>query len=176
MTPSQFSQLLTQHGPALYSFCFYLAGVRPEAEDLYQETCLKAWERREQLRPDYRPRGFLFSLAIGIWKNNRRKQARRQQRLPQQPLAENEMTQLPDLSSPQPDERLLKQEQIELLRQTILNLEEKWRVPLYLHYGQELPLKEIAELLHLPIGTVKSRLSKARSILYQQLEDYMYGK
>ncbi|MCI8567271.1 MAG: RNA polymerase sigma factor [Lachnospiraceae bacterium] len=157
MTPSQFSRLLTQHGPSLYGFCFYLTGVRPEAEDLYQETCLKAWERRERLRPDDSPRGFLFSLAIGIWKNNCRKQARRQKRLPQQCFSEYEAVQIPDLSSPQPDECLLQKEQTELLRRTILNMDKKWRLLLYLHYEQELPLKEIAQLLHLPTGTVKSR-------------------
>ena len=173
MTSYQFGNLLEGHGGSLYGFCFYLAGTRQEAEDLYQETCLKAWERREKICPEHSPGGFLLSLAMGIWKNHCHKLVRRQRILPQRDLSDEEAGDFPDRASLQPDDRMLEREQAELLRQAVLAMGEKWRIPLYLYYGQELSIGEIAALLRIPAGTVKSRLSRARSILYKELEDYM---
>lgn len=174
MTTLQFNQLLEEYGSSIYGFCCYLTRSQQEAEDLYQETWLKAWERCQRIEADSSPRGFLLSLAMGIWKNRRRKQERRQHILTQQTFTEEKAPAFPDMISPFPEDRVIKKEQVTLLHQAILSMDDKWRIPLYLYYGQELPVKEIASLMKIPSGTVKSRLSKARELLRRQMEEHGY--
>lgn len=174
MNALQFNQLLEESGSSLYGFCCYLTGSQQEAEDLYQETWLKAWERCRRIKPDSNPRSFLLSITMGLWKNRCRKQARRQKLAPRQNFSDWKQEDFPDIAAPLPEDMILKQEQLTLLRQLVLSMEEKWRVVLYLYYGLELPVKEIATLQKIPAGTVKSRLNKARALLRQGMEEYGY--
>jgi len=174
VTTFQFNRLLEEYGSSLYGFCCYLTRSKQEAEDLYQETWLKAWERCRQIEAGSSPQGFLLSLAMGIWKNRRRKQERRKYILPQQAFPAEEAPDFPDRISPLPEDSVIKKEQVALLRQAILSIDDKWRIPLYLYYGQELSVKEIASLIKIPSGTVKSRLSKARELLRRQMEEHGY--
>lgn len=62
------------------------------------------------------------------------------------------------------------QERVHLIRKLVEALPEKQRLPLYLYYSRELSVEEVASALHIPKGTVKSRLHKARAILRERLE------
>lgn len=175
MTIHQFNQLLEEQGASLYRFCCYLTGNRQEADDLYQETWLKAWERHTHILAEGNPKSFLLSLAMGIWKNRCRKQARRQRILPSQDFPANDGISLTDPSIPLVEDLMLLQEEHRMLHQAILSLEEKWRIPLTLYYSQEMSIQEIAALLSIPSGTVKSRLNKARKLLRKLMEEHGYG-
>lgn len=175
MTIQQFNEFLEQQGPSLYRFCCYLTGNRQEADDLYQETWLKAWEQHTDILTERNPKNFLLGLAMGNWKNRCRKRARRQRIIPSQEYpATNNFTSA-DNSIPLLEDMILMQEEHRLLHQSILALEEKWRLPLTLYYGQELSVQEVASLMKIPVGTVKSRLNKARNILRKHMEEHGYG-
>ena len=58
----------------------------------------------------------------------------------------------------------------ELVRDAVAQLDEKYRIPVYLYYTLQLPVSQIADVLKIPEGTVKNRLYRARNILKQKLE------
>ena len=175
MTIPQFNEFLEQQGPSLYRFCCYLTGTRQEADDLYQETWLNAWEQHTEILTKKNPKNFLLALAIGNWKNRCRKQARRQRIFPLQEYPNDNNFSPVDNSIPLIEDMMLLQEEHRILHRSILTLEEKWRLPLTLYYGQELSVQEIASLMKIPVGTVKSRLHKARNILRKHMEEHGYG-
>ena len=68
------------------------------------------------------------------------------------------------------EESVLEKEKQQMVREAINCLDERYRIPVYLYYLEELSLQEIAEILKIPKGTVKSRLHKARGLLKERLE------
>ena len=62
------------------------------------------------------------------------------------------------------------------VRQLVANLPEKYRMSIYLYYSANMSVREIAEMLHMPEGTVKSRMSKARTLLKNELEVLGYDR
>ena len=163
-------QLAEQYGDVLYAFCNQLTGSRQEGEELYQETFLKAVELHRQIDAAHNPKGFLVAVAARLWRNRRRKYAWRQRIAPVGQLEEQEVQQLMQPHSDNPEEFALQREQQRLVRQAVSELPDKWKLPVYMHYTVGLSIEEIADLLRIPTGTVKSRLYKARTVLKEKLE------
>ncbi|MDR0883995.1 MAG: sigma-70 family RNA polymerase sigma factor [Oscillospiraceae bacterium] len=155
---ADFSLLVEQHGAALYRFCVRLSAG--DADDLYQETFLRLWERRRRVDAGGNIRSYLFTTCINLFRSARRRPT---------PLPLDE---LPDRVStlPLPDVQLERDDEIALLQRCIAALPEKMRVVLVLHYTNDCKVGQIARILKIPPGTVKSRLHKARALLKQQLE------
>ena len=86
MTREEFEQLVMNTGPDIYAFCLQLTRNREEAEELYQETMLAAMERHRKIDSLRNPKSYLLGIAIGLWKNLRRRIARRNRILPQTSL------------------------------------------------------------------------------------------
>jgi len=74
-----------------------------------------------------------------------------------------------------PHERLERAERLRTLARGMRVLDDDHRVPLVLHYDRGLPLREVAEILGIPEGTVKSRLSHARARLREWMETHSHG-
>jgi RNA polymerase sigma-70 factor (ECF subfamily) len=68
------------------------------------------------------------------------------------------------------EEEIVQRETVQMIRRMTEELPEKYRLPVYLYYSRELSLEEIADAMHIPKGTVKSRLHKARRMLKSRLE------
>lgn len=174
MTREEFEQLVTDTGPAVYAFCLQLARNRDEAEELYQETMLAALERHRKIDGHNNPRSYLLGIAVGLWRNLRRKLARRNRILPQTSL-DAQLEEIYPASEEQSLEeeivgKIAEQEETRLVRRIVAELPERYRLPVYLYYSRELSVEEIASVLHIPKGTVKSRLHKARAILRDRME------
>ena len=163
-------QLVEQYGNVVYAFCNQLTGSRQEGEELYQETFLKAVELHRQIDGPKNPKGFLIAVAARLWRNRRRKYAWRQRIAPVEQLTEQAEQQPAQAYSDNPEELALQREQQQLVRQAVSELPDKWKLPVYMYYTAGLSIEEIASLLHIPAGTVKSRLYKARSVLKEKLE------
>lgn len=173
MTRQEFIDLLEKEGTRVYSFCRMLAGSREEGEELYQETMLMATERLSQIDSTKNPTSFLISLCVGIYKNNRKKAARRQRIAPLGELTEELSCVIADKGET-PEEACLRHEAEEIIRLETKKLPEHLRIPVYLYYTAQLSVEEIGKMMHIPKGTVKSRLHKARKIMKKKLEDYGY--
>ena len=166
MNALEFERLLEVYGRDVYSFCRYLSNDGHIAADLYQETALAAFEMMGRIDSSQNPKSLLLSIAVGKWKNMRRKAVRRQGIAPEIPLDDAQSTN----SANPPAEAALTNLQRESIQKALSHIKDKFRVPLILHYFDDSPLETIAAILQIPVGTVKSRLHKGRALLKTALE------
>ena len=152
--------LIDAHSTMLYRFCRKLTWSKEDAEDLFQETWLRVLRSPDRLLRADSPQGLLCAAALSLWKSQQRKYARRSRIAPEQPLDDF----LAD-SGETLEESLLRRAEQEWMQTLVDQLPEKFRTPLILHYTLELDITEISRALHLPPGTVKSRLYYARQEL-----------
>ena len=176
MTKNDLERLIELQGNSIYQFCYHLTGCRVDADDLYQDTLCKAYEIRKRIRnPEddsllEKERNYCLGIAIRLYKNAYRKKVRR---------TEESMDDQSDcqakLASEFNIEETVEKEQLKLqLRKSIQSLPLKQRTVIYLFYFADLSVKDISSLLRIPTGTVKSRLSKARGVLKNELEGIWY--
>jgi RNA polymerase sigma-70 factor (ECF subfamily) len=158
------------HGKAVYGFCHKLAKNQADTDDLYQETFLKAMELCHKIDKDNNPKGFLISIAIGLWKNKRRKYARRQRIAPTEGLNEDVNNGYISGSGSTPEDIVISNELRARVQTAADTLNDKLKLPLYMYYTAEMSTEDIASALRVPRGTVKSRLHKARQTLKNILE------
>lgn len=170
MTIQELEQLIAQAGREIYSFCLHLTGSKTLADDLYQDTFLKATEKLNQLKADGNLKSYLLSVAWQLWKNQRRKLAWRNRIAPAETFDEERR----DCSGAAEDvlEDYLREEERRAVREAVSKLEDKYKVPILLYYMEQLSVAEVAKVLGIPAGTVKSRLSVARKRLGSELEGY----
>ena len=70
MTKTELENCIWEHGKEIYSFCLSLTLNSQEADDLYQDTFLKAMELLHQINYRHNPKSYLLSVALKLWKNN----------------------------------------------------------------------------------------------------------
>jgi RNA polymerase sigma-70 factor (ECF subfamily) len=142
----QLEQLYRDISPALLAYFRRQPALAAAAEDLLQDTFMRAFQRRDRLRASVSPRAYLYGIArhVGL-------DALRRQR-PTEEVNEQTHLAVPEVGE---DARL------EPLRAAIAGLPAPQRETLLLKLQQELSYEEIAEVLAIPVGTVRSRLHHA---------------
>ncbi len=141
-----------------------------EAEDLYQDTFLKAIELGEKIDAGNQPKGYLLSIAVKIWKNKKRKYAWRKRIANWEEGFPDSDTETGISTEPTPEEALLCKEEERAVRQSVQRLPDRLKTIVLLYYMEELSVAQIASVVKIPAGTVKSRLHQARKILEKDLE------
>jgi RNA polymerase sigma-70 factor (ECF subfamily) len=170
----RFEELTLPHLAGLYRFALKLTGNTAAAEDLVQETYLRALRAFASLRDEAAARSWLFQILSRLVTDRHRVAGRE---VPLPPPEELDRFSLYDLISeedplPYSDrlhEDFLGQFRDEDVRAALLALPEAFRVPLVLLYTEGLTYREIADVLGCPVGTVMSRLHRARKILEREL-------
>lgn len=167
------TDLINEHGNAVYNFCLYLAKSRNDGEDLFQETFVRAIELSSKIDKQNNPKSYLMSIAVNIWKDTVQKRARR-----------HRITQTIDTGSVDVSEFADPNTNIEsgvinkMMSNTLLGiinkLDDKYRIPIILFYSEEMKIVEIASLLRKPEGTVKRRLHEAKSRIKKEMEEMGY--
>lgn len=161
-----FEALVERYQRELYHFLVRFLGDRAAAEDVFQETFLQVHQSGEQFDLSRRFRPWLFTIAANKARDLMRSQARR----PTNPLqadispGDGESGQFIDLMAadvPSPDESLSREELQGSVRGVVMGLPEHLREILLLSYFHQFPYKQIADILEIPLGTVKSRLHAA---------------
>ena len=157
-SPQSVQRLVDEHYAALYGYAYRLSGSSADAEDLTQETFCKAQLNLCQLRDAGRTKPWLFSILRNAYLH--RVRAGRQERcVPLEAVGD-----LPEpLADPLP---VLDPEQ---LQQALNELPEAFRTPIILYYFDEFSYRDIAEQMDLPMGTVMSRLARAKVYLRARL-------
>ena len=161
-----FAALVARHRRELYNFLARFTGEPALAEDIFQEAFLQIHLSAATFDPNRRLKPWLFTIAA----NKARDAMRRRTRQQAAPLdaaissTDNRQTTYADLmpsNIPPPDERILNLETRQAVQKIVQEMPEGLRAVLVLNYFQEFPYKDIAEILNVPLGTVKSRLHAA---------------
>jgi RNA polymerase sigma-70 factor (ECF subfamily) len=166
-----FNTLVIRHQDAAYSLAFRFLRSRESAEDVTQEAFLRAYRALDSFRGE-RFRSWLLRIVA----NAARDELRRRKRRPQRSL--DEARDDPDMPSIDPVEPGLGPEQRaeqsdlrRVLEDALVQLPEDWRLVVLLSDVHGLSYDEVAESAGLPLGTVKSRLSRARGRLREILRE-----
>ena len=178
MTKTELENCIWEYGKDIYSFCKSITLNLQEADDLYQDTFLKAMELISQIDYERNPKSYLLSIALRLWKNRKRKYAWRNRIANVFSLTDELDLDIVKAAAFSPESELLKKEEAHLVREAVGKLPEKLKIPVLLFYMEDLPVAQIAFILKIPVGTVKSRLYQARKLLEKELEvvlDEKYG-
>jgi RNA polymerase sigma-70 factor (ECF subfamily) len=154
---------LSEHLDGLYSYALILSRNRTEAEDLVQETCLRAIRAMDRLRPDSNAKSWLFTILRNIWFNQLR-QWRTAPENVELDLDGNGPNAAVDTAK-DPHAIYVSNIEQEQVRAAIQHLPIEFREIIILREYEELSYQEIATVLECPPGTVMSRLARARSKL-----------
>jgi RNA polymerase sigma-70 factor (ECF subfamily) len=146
------------HHQAVFRYAYRLVGSVPDAEDLTQQTFLVAQQKLEQIREPEKADRWLFAVLRSCFLKNRRR------RRPAS-AANLDMDMDSVAAEPPPDEAV----DGELLQLVLGDLPDQQRLILAMFYFDQLSYKEIAEELDVPMGTVMSRLARAKGRLREAL-------
>ncbi|MCS7021693.1 MAG: RNA polymerase sigma factor [Gemmataceae bacterium] len=162
-----YQQLVADYYEALYRFAYRLSGSDHDARDLVQETYRRAFEAIHQLRDARAARSWLIKILLNVYRQQYRQEAGLRY-CPPESLTDQQDTRgepqdtafdgMPSTIDPQ------------RLQQAILELDEMFRLPLLLFYMEDYSYRDIAEQLSIPLGTVMSRLSRAKEHLRRRLQ------
>lgn len=170
-----FEQWALPHKDYLYTACLYLTRQRDEAEDVFQETYLRAFRFFHQFTPGTNCRAWLLTIMHNVFRN-RYAQRRRNVRTVEFEGASREYEKklLADGEAARndPAELLFSTMVDREISDALYSLPEEYRTTLLLVDIEDLSYEEAAEVLGCPIGTVRSRLSRARRLLHAALSAY----
>jgi RNA polymerase sigma-70 factor (ECF subfamily) len=147
----------------LYSYAMVLTRNHAEAEDLVQETYIRATQAMRKLRPDSYIKGWLFTILKNIWFNQLRKR-RNGPQMVEIDSGDDAANSILEPSKNSHDLYVSKLE-AEKVRAAIQELPVEFREIILLREYEDLSYREIATILHCPLGTVMSRLGRARAKL-----------
>ena len=166
-----FEQLLLEHQKNVYNLCYRMAGNPDDAMDLSQETFLRAWRCLDQYQFASAFSTWLYRLCSNICIDFLRRR-RRQQTVPltfEDADGEEQTYAVPD-AQPLPEEQVELKLTRETLAAAMAQLLPEHRAVLQLRVVNEMSYEQIADVLDIQIGTVKSRLSRARNQLKKILK------
>jgi RNA polymerase sigma-70 factor (ECF subfamily) len=154
------ADLVERYYALLYRYAYRLTGCEADAEDLTQQAFLTAQARWDQLRDETKAKSWLFTIA----RNAYLKELRGPVCIPSSALDE-----LPGKSHGTGSETGPCDFDQEQLQNVLNDLPEEFRSPIVLFYFEEFSYKEIAEQMDVPVGTIMSRLARAKAYLRQRL-------
>lgn len=155
-----FGLLFDRHARTIYNYCFRRVGDRAAAEDLLSIVFLEAWRRRDQNVPPGKLLPWLFGIATNVVRNRRRSERRFAAALRRMPRPQPE-PRFDDLA----DARLDAEQTMRALLALVARLPQPDRDVFVLCSWMELSYEDAAFALDIPIGTVRSRLWRARKRL-----------
>ncbi len=154
-------RLMTEYGDQVMRTCLLYLQRKQLAEDASQETFIRAWRALDQLREGQTEKAWLMKIAVNVCKSALRSRARR---IPDTNVSADEVPET-GAEDQYPDRTVF---------DAVNRLPLKYRSPVILHYYQGLPVSDIAGILRLPGTTVRTRLSRARALLRNELEGWYF--
>ena len=161
-----FELLVQRYQQELYHFLVRFTGSRPSAEDVFQEAFLQVHVSIDRFDTSKRFKPWLFTIAANKARDHLRRSKRRSAAALSAPVAggsdeEREFLDLMQADLPLPEDEADLHETQQRVRQVVQSLPDHLREILVLAYFQQFPYKRIAQMLGIPLGTVKSRLHTA---------------
>jgi len=146
MTSGEFSERIVSMMQTLYRISCSQLSQRCDRDDAVGECLLKAWQKRHQLRDERYMQTWVVRILINECHNINKKRSRT-----------SSLDEIPDSAAPADADHEL--------RDALLGLDESLRLPILLYYIEGYSVKEVAKILRIAQGTVKSRMSRGRQKL-----------
>jgi RNA polymerase sigma-70 factor (ECF subfamily) len=166
-----FAKLMSRYKDAIYFMLLKMVNNKNDAEDLTIEAFGKAFKNLHQYSPSYAFSTWLFKIATNNCIDFLRK--RRGIFISIETNPENGDNDTPvklRSEEPNPEEKLIRIQRAILMRRIVHKLKPRYRILVELRYFREFSYEEIAKELHLPLGTVKAQLFRAREMLFKMIE------
>ena len=167
MSDAEFRRLALEHLDALHNLAVYLTRNGSEAEDLVQETYVRAMRFSHRFQPGTHLRAWLFQILRNTFLTFYRLRER-EPALSEDGVAAGGAPMFHDA----PDQDGASTEVLTDLDRALSRLPEEFKTPLLLAEVEGLPLDEVARVMDCPVGTVKSRIFRAKERLRDYLKDY----
>ena len=167
-----YKKLMYKYHDAIFNFIFKMVHNRQQVEDLTQEAFIKAFASLKNFNDEYAFSTWLYKIATNNSIDFIRKRKLQMYSI-DKPIESKDSDytfELPD-DSYEADKEIISGQKTKLLNEAIAKLPEKYRKVIRLRHVEEKSYEEIAEILRLPIGTVKAHIFRAREVLYRSLSD-----
>jgi RNA polymerase sigma-70 factor, ECF subfamily len=163
----RFGALVDRHKDRAMTLAVRLVGERGEAEELVQDAFLRAFRSLDTFRGEAKFSTWFYRILYNVCMTR----VGRRRVLPVQEAVEHETREVREWADTEPDvqERMESDEVRRMLAEEILRLPEAFRAALTLFYVQELTYAEMTFVLQIPLGTVKTNLSRGRSLLRERV-------
>jgi RNA polymerase sigma-70 factor (ECF subfamily) len=168
---ASFNALVRKYEKQVYNFAYRLTGNYDDANDVAQEAFLRVYSAIGSFRGDASFSTWLFRITTNVFLDDRKKaRAHPHTSLDEHVyLDESSVSRQIEDTGPTPDLVTENKERTEILAEAIRTLPEYQRTVITLYHAQQKSYEEIAEIMEQPIGTVKSRLNRARLALKEKL-------
>ncbi len=166
-----YGELLGRYRDAIYFMLLKMVNNPSDAEDLTIEAFGKAFKNIKQYTPNYAFSTWLFKIATNNCIDFIRKKKLNNISIDQSSHNEDSMPMTIPADGLDPEENMISQQKVLLLRSVVSKLKPRYRKLIELRYFYEYSYEEISEELELPIGTVKAQLFRARELLYNVLKN-----
>jgi len=172
-----FEELLRRYEKSLFNYILKHIGDFHKAQDLFQETFYRIFKNRHSFNPDLRFSTWLYRITTNLCIDELRKKTHEMEVFLEDTLQAQvsdghaqDKTINKNTSPASPEERLLKKDLEATIKELVKSLPEKLKSVFILSEYQGLPRQEIAEILEIPVGTVKSRLHHSFKQLVELME------
>jgi RNA polymerase sigma factor (sigma-70 family) len=165
-SPNRFDAVMLPHLDAAYNLARWLSGSPADADDVVQEAFLRAFRFFDGYEGD-NPRAWLLAIVRNTWFTEWRRQHNRADATPYDDSL-NVDDQLPgwaDESGDDPEKLAVRQDETELVHRALATLPVEYREVIVLRELEDMSYKDVAAVAGIPMGTVMSRLSRARRML-----------
>lgn len=160
-----FGELVSRYYDGVIKTVYHLCGDDQMAQDAAQEAFIRAWVKLPTFKPQAPFRNWVYRIAVNAALDNLRKR-------PVESIEDSEgMLSMAD-KNPSPEAAYIEKEQVDIIQCAVRVLPEAARTVLVLREYGDLSYEEIASVLEIPMGTVMSRLSYARTRLREMLQKY----
>lgn len=168
-----FEHLVQLYENKVYTIAYRLMGNHADAADLAQDSFIKIYQALPNFRGDASFNTWIYHITVNVCRDEMRKRQRRPTVSLDEPTNSNGSTYEIRSTDPGPEEELDRNETRAMVQQCLNSLSDDYRTVLVMREIKEMSYDEIAEILGCSLGTVKSRLSRARQALKEKISKQM---
>ncbi|MDO7788509.1 sigma-70 family RNA polymerase sigma factor [Desulforamulus aquiferis] len=168
-----FEHLVQLYENKVYTIAYRLMGNHADAADLAQDSFIKIYQALPNFRGDASFSTWIYHITVNVCRDELRKRQRRPTVSLDEPANDNGSTYEVRSTAPGPEEELDRNETQAMVQRCLNSLSDDYRTVLVMREIKEMSYEEIAEALGCSLGTVKSRLSRARQALKEKISKQM---
>jgi RNA polymerase sigma factor (sigma-70 family) len=169
-----YSEIIDRYSSKVYSTAYSYTHSQEEAKDLVQEILIKTYNNLKSFKADSKFSTWLYRAAVNTcidWSRKRKSKAV----MTVMSFEDTDIFEIITTDAEGPEELLLRQENVEVVRNAVGDLPEIYKTVLVLYYFEELQVQEICNILDVPRKTIETRLYRAKKILKSILRQELTG-